>query len=270
MKSGTTSLHRYLGLHPQISMAVEKELNFFIAEANWTRGVDWYARHFSSNAPVRGESSPSYTHYPFFSGVPERMASVVPDTRLVYLVRDPIERIVSHYVHDVAEGHERRTLADALSDLDGNPYVAASRYAAQLQRYLACFPRSQILVIANEELRAERRATVRRVFEFLEVDPSFESCGFDRIEHRSSEKRRRSEVGQRLARSSLFRLVRRLPRGMRGRILRLIERPFSRSIERPLLDPTLRARLEGLLRDDARAIQELAGRRFPDWSLAAR
>lgn len=92
MKCGTSSLHYYLSLHPQISMSEPKELSFF-AE-NWPRGRDWYEAHFPEDLPIRGESSPNYMKHPAFPGVPERMVSLVPDAKLVYLVRDPIARIV--------------------------------------------------------------------------------------------------------------------------------------------------------------------------------
>jgi len=99
MKCATTSLHYYLNLHPQISMSEEKELDFFIHKNNWHKGIEWYKTNFTGNASVYGESSPNYTKYPFFNGVPERMHAVVPDAKLIYVVRDPIERIISHYIH---------------------------------------------------------------------------------------------------------------------------------------------------------------------------
>src|SRR3954453_13232385 len=71
-KCGTSGLHYYLGLHPEISMSRPKELNFFIEERNFSRGVDWYRRHFGPAARVGGESSPKYTAYPQHEGLPER------------------------------------------------------------------------------------------------------------------------------------------------------------------------------------------------------
>src|SRR6059058_6332030 len=63
-KCGTSGLHYYLSLHPEVSMSRPKELNFFIVERNWPRGTEWYAAHFEPRAIVRGESSPNYTAYP--------------------------------------------------------------------------------------------------------------------------------------------------------------------------------------------------------------
>src|SRR5213078_5271544 len=72
-KCGTSGLHYYLSLHPEVSMSRPKELNFFIVERNWPRGTEWYAAHFEPRANVRGESSPNYTAYPQHQGVAERM-----------------------------------------------------------------------------------------------------------------------------------------------------------------------------------------------------
>src|SRR5213078_3047078 len=106
-KCGTSGLHYYLSLHPEVSMSRPKELNYFIEERNWPRGVDWYRRHFDPRARVRGESSPNYTAYPQHEGVPKRMHSLLPDARLIYLVRDPLERIAAHWVHNYAKRRER-------------------------------------------------------------------------------------------------------------------------------------------------------------------
>ena len=73
LKCGTTSIHHYLGLHPEIQMSKPKELNFFVEELNWDLGLDWYASRFDDRFKVRGESSPHYTNLPRFDGVAERI-----------------------------------------------------------------------------------------------------------------------------------------------------------------------------------------------------
>ena len=120
-RCGTTSLHRYLGAHPEIFMAKSKELDFFVTELSWRKGRGWYEKQFRNGSRVRGESSPSYTAYPVHEGVAERMAALVPDAKLVYLVRDPIERTLSGYHHQRALALENRPLADALSDVEREP-----------------------------------------------------------------------------------------------------------------------------------------------------
>ena len=108
LKCGTTSIHHYLGLHPEIQMSKPKELNFFVGELNWDLGLDWYASRFDNRFKVRGESSPHYTNLPRFEGVAERIREHCPDARLLYMVRDPIKRILSHWVHATGAGYETR------------------------------------------------------------------------------------------------------------------------------------------------------------------
>jgi len=78
-------------------MTRRKELNFFIEEMEWPKGLKWYADQFESGAgrAIRGESYPHYTRSPISRSVPERMYAVIPDARLIYLLRDPMERITS-------------------------------------------------------------------------------------------------------------------------------------------------------------------------------
>ena len=179
LKCGTTSIHHYLGLHPEIHMSKPKELNFFVEELNWDLGLDWYRGRFDGRYPVRGESSPHYTNLPYFSGVPERIAEHVPDARLIYMVRDPISRILSHWAHAVGAGYETRPMEDALARAD-QTYVTRSRYWMQLQPYLEHFDRSQIEVITQEELQSDRKGTMRKAFRFAGVDEDFYSEQFER------------------------------------------------------------------------------------------
>jgi hypothetical protein len=263
MKCGTTSLHYYLDQHPDIAMSRQKELNFFSRDP-WERGVDWYAGQFDPGASIRGESSPSYTWYPMHRGVAERMHSIVPDAKLIYLVRDPIERIISHYLHDYSRGVEHRGLEDAVADPQNGRYVAVSKYSMQLEQYLAFFPRSSMLVLTHDELLHDRSQTMRQVFDFLEVDASFYDPKFERIRHRTSDRRRKTRLGRSLA--ALTPGVK-LPDWLSFQMQRLLPYPFSRSIERPVLDGPLRDRLTPELQDDVNRLRELTGKEFPSWCM---
>src|SRR3954464_5217249 len=131
-QGGTTSIHHYLGLHPEIQMSKPKELNFFVEEMNWDLGLDWYASRFDRAFRVRGESSPHYTNQPRFEGVAERIRENCPDARLIYMVRDPIKRILSHWVHATGAGYETGELVEVLTNPDTS-YMNRSKYWMQLQ-----------------------------------------------------------------------------------------------------------------------------------------
>lgn len=173
MKAGTTSLYHYLEAHPSVFMPPVKELDFFVERGNWGRGIDWYRRQFEGAAGFAavGEASTAYSKHPVVRGVPERVAMHVPGCRLVYVVRDPVERIASHYRHRWANGSERAPIEDAV--FRDPVYLACSRYAEQVRRYLDHFPREQLLVLTAEDLRHDRAATVGAVYRFLGVEPGF-------------------------------------------------------------------------------------------------
>lgn len=180
MKCATTALHAYVDAHPDVAMAWPKELNFFVGDeaphddwhrGNWHRGVDWYTQHFDPRAPVRGEASPAYTS-PSFPQAAERMAALVPDARLVYLVRDPVDRAVSQYRHHVAEGTERRPLANAVLD-PASQYLSRSRYHERLAPFLDRFPPERIALVLQEDLLARRRETLARLYRFAGVDDTY-------------------------------------------------------------------------------------------------
>jgi uncharacterized protein YndB with AHSA1/START domain len=185
MKCATTAVHCYLDAHPDVAMSDLKELNFFNGPertppgdvstwwrcGQWHRGLGWYARHFDADARVRGESSPAYTS-PSFPEVAARMAEVVPDARLVYLVRDPVDRAVSQYAHHRRDGDERRPLAEALLD-PHSQYVARSRYAERLRPHLEHRPADQVLVVVQEHLRDRPQEQLARLYDFVGVDPQW-------------------------------------------------------------------------------------------------
>jgi len=175
MKSGTTTLQQYLMRHPQVFMCTPKEPNFF--NDHWHRGVGWYERLFarSGTAIARGEASVRYTNFPADPECPARIASVVPEVRLLFLAREPVERIRSHYLHEVAALREHRPFATAMAE---NPiYLDYSRYAMQLQRYLDHFPREQLLILRAEELFRTPLEVLPEVYRFLGIDPSLEPPG---------------------------------------------------------------------------------------------
>ena len=268
MKSATTSLHYYLSLHPQIDMSREKELDFFVAEQNWKRGLSWYQSQFTGDAPVHGESSTRYTHHPFLAGVPERMHSVIPDAKLIYLLRDPVRRIISHWVHVYSSGVENRSFAEAVRNPRDNRYLAISKYYMQLEQFLRYYPETSILILTTEELHQHRQATMQRAFRFLGVDDTFSSPRFATFRQKSSYKRRKTRAGVLLSKvigTSNTGLIRHLPPQIRGKVDKLVYLPVSRTIKRPVLGPELQAQLIQALRTDVNGLREHTGEKFEAW-----
>jgi len=266
-KSGTTSLHSYLDAHPEVGMSQPKELNFFDHEDHLDR-LDWYLSHFDPGLPVRGESSPNYSKFPRLSGQPERMRSLIPDAKLIYMVREPIARTIAHWAHNVAANTESRPAEQAVLDPDPrNVYLCASSYATQVDRYLAHFPAERILVVDQHLLRHRRRETLRTVFGFLGVDVDFWSPDFDLELNPGSDQRRLLGIGDLLLRSPPAALLRRLPEGPRGRLRAIARRALSRQVAQPEASPAVRSHLERVLTPEAERLRELTGQSFETWSI---
>jgi hypothetical protein len=182
-KSGTTSLHGYLSQHPDVFMSEWKEPHFFSNPEFYEQGLDEYAKLFENagDARIRGESSTTYLQFPH---VIERIRASLPETRLIFVLRNPIDRIDSHYRWMVSLGLEDRPLRKALlADFGQSPsfsdrvggakfrfYFDESRYGAHLRRFLEGFDRSDVLVLSNEELQRDHVATLEKSARFLEID----------------------------------------------------------------------------------------------------
>ena len=191
-KSGTTSLYRYLLHHPDVVPARQKEVHFF--DRQFDRGPGHYRSFFPLRATlapipgvrsrrITGEASPSYLVDP---PVAERAAALVPDARLIAVLRDPVERAYSHYRHKVRNSLETLPFAEALDAeadrLAGNvpgvgpaealehfSYVTRGLYAAQLERWLAVFPREHLLVLDSQDLFVDPERVYQRVVDFLRL-----------------------------------------------------------------------------------------------------
>jgi hypothetical protein len=274
-KAGTTSFHHYLDQHPQIQMSAIKEPNFFVTprNAHYAKRVvgslDKYERLFDPTVGVRGEASTSYADYPRREGVPERIKELVPDAKLIYLVRDPIARTVSHYQHLVASEGERRSLREVLGDLS-DPYapcICPSLYASQLDRYLRHFPQERILVVDHAELLADRRSTLRGVCEFLEVDDGpLDALRFEDEFLKSSERRAYPPGFARFVGFAVAPRLQWLSPRVRRSLRSSVERVLPR-LQTSTLDGELRARLEQLYAGEVERLRALTGQTFPAWSV---
>ena len=269
-KCGTTSLHHYLGLHPEIAMASgpdSNEVHFFSWENRWRLGLDWYAGRFT-DAPVRGEVSPSYSEWPFRPWVPERIRDLLPDdVRFVYLVRDPIERLRSGWTYARAGGHEPRPFADALARLEDNRHVARSCYATQLERYLALFPQERFLVLDQHDLKHARDEALRRTFRFLGVDDRFVTPRFETELNVSEDARWLTPSGRRVVRVLHRTLGRRVTHAVATRVPARLPGLEQRSDPLPVVEGELRGRLVEQLAPEAARLRELTGEPFAGWSV---
>ena len=269
-KAGTTSLHHYLASHPEIEMTNPKEPHLLCGPPDYGDRLFVYARILVGDTAIRGEVSPGYSAYPFDAEVPDRIKEIVPEARLVYVVRDPVERAIAHYAEHVIQRVEDRSVAEALDpDNPESRYVAASRYATQAEAYLRRFAAERLLVVDSVDLRDRRRETLGRIFSHVGADPGYWDPAFE-IEHYSraddNTQRTRGEIA--LGRSALYRRALRplAPERLRRAVRLGTRRAFGRQVI-PAVDPEVRSRLADALAPEAERLRALTGEPFPTWSV---
>lgn len=152
MKSATSTLYQWLRARPDVHMAWPKETNYFAVPKWWEMGIEWYTGQFSEATPgqLAGEASVIYTSPQYADVAATRMAEAVPRARLIYIVREPIQRLRSHYRHEAQRHRETRSLLECLAE-PGNTYLGHSMYHSRLEPYLRVFPREQILVLRFDD-----------------------------------------------------------------------------------------------------------------------
>lgn len=256
-KAGTTSLHSYLATHPEIAMSSNKEPMCFV-RTDWTGQLARYRELFEVDRPVRGESSTAYSAYPWAPDVPDRVRATIPEARMIYLVRDPISRTLAQYAQNVWDRFPVKPFEELLEDLEDplNQPIWGSRYATQLERWTERFGADRVLVVDADDLRADRRSTMRRILGFLGVDADFVSPGWD-AEHNTADTHRvRSDLAGRLGRLEPW--VARVP---------IARRALTREVPKPTLTAAQRHRLEDVLRPEIERLREITGQRFAGWSI---
>ena len=263
-KAGSTSLYHYLRHHPRVFMPADKEPEYFLGGAAWENGLARYEALFADagDAIAVGEASVRYSVHPYRAGAPERIAAVVPSARLLYVVRDPVDRIVSQWMHNRRIYREDRPLVEAVRD---DRYLQVSRYGYQLERFLEHFPREQLLVVISERLRHQRAAELDRVFEFLGVEAGLELPAFaDELNTTHAQWMPRPGTRRLRAIRGAPRIARRIPASVARRARRLTHAPAVT----PALPESVRGELRALLREDVERLRSYVDVPFDGWGIA--
>lgn len=284
-KCGTTSLLNYLGQHPRIYLPWLQEPNFFssgvdakthrsskrpemdrhgVYRRHRARTLEQYVSLFQDSPPdaVMGECSPEYLRSPRASSA---IRSMLPNARLIAILRDPAERAFSDYQAFVRDGLEHDTFENAIRRTPGagpgHQYVYSGFYAAQLRPYLALFPRDQIKVFLFEDLAKHGARVLQETFAWLGVDPSFQpDIG---IVRNVSGRPRNAAV------ATAYRIRRRARPWLKPLVPSAVQRPVDAILTRGLLrghiSPEARAELVRTYRTDILELEQILGRDLSDW-----
>ncbi len=220
MKCATSTLHDQLDLQAGISMSDPKEPNFFSDGPNFAKGMGWYRSLFASMPAddLKGESSTHLTKYPVHPDAAERLHEALPNAKLIYVMRDPIDRIVSHYIHEWSQRTINVGINDAVRGHDR--LIAYSSYAMQIGKYMRLYDRSQILPVFFERLMDDPQREFERICAHIGYDSDSVWETEQKAQNTSHQRQRRHPALNAVLNIGLVQVARRtlMPEGLRNTI----------------------------------------------------
>jgi len=262
-KSGTTSLAHQLAEHSEICFCDIKEPGYFHQTDNWRAGLDAYHQLFSPRGnQLCGEASTMYTFLPEWQNTYRRLYEYNPDLKFIYMMRQPVERIVSHYSHNTVRNIEKDSPDKAIWD---NPvYIDRSRYNVQIRPFIEMFGKDNVHLVVFEEYIADQITVLKQIAAFLGINPAEFLKSDTSPKHKSTgEFYLKSSTLRTFTKSELFRKVRPfMPKDIRQPIRRL----FSKKLEqKPEFTPYLKQMIWRFLEDDVAGIEQLLNRSLSVW-----
>jgi hypothetical protein len=258
-RSGTSWIDKNLRAHPQIFMPEHKELHFF--DRHYERGIAYYEAFFSrcNGSQIAGEATPDYMHGVYSTqDIPRLIKKHLPNAKLIASLRNPVDRAYSRYWNSKAKYDRNINLSFEEKLKDRPEFIQEGFYFDQLKRFYELFPRENILVLLYDDLVADPRSFMRRIYEFLGVNADFES-GFESVTVNAAAGKRN------LAKSKVLWLVSRALSWMRMHSLaeRLRE---ANSVQQPPMSAATRKALVGIYREKNLQLQELINRDLGEWN----
>ena len=279
MRAGTTALHETLHGHPDIFMSHFKEPAYLadpaqlasdspiVSGAGYAANRARYLELFrdAGDAVYAGESSTHYTKLPRITGIPERMAALSPGARIVYLVRDPVDRTISHYRFAVARKTERRASIDALQ---GEPfYREVGDYDRQIGSYFEVFPAERIHLCVLEDLVSDPAGELGRLYAWLGIELPRDVTSMSRRNALTAtvSQARGPAVLHNIGQSRHYQRVAStlVPESARALARRWLNRTIAPDEVRT---PDVLAYLRGVHRPQVAALEHRFDRRFPAWT----
>jgi hypothetical protein len=263
-KAGTTSLYHYLDQHPQVCMSARKETSVFIDNRRLSWLDDNYYRHYDGE-PAVGEASAGNLGDP---DVPARIAEVLPNIKLIFVLRDPVERLYSHFtflqgVQSIDRDISFSSLIRSSSEWR-NTLIDLGRYYKHLTRYEEYFSRRQMLVLFFEDLTSDTSSVVERVYQFVEVDPSFQPDTGVRNRTREPQFPGLHRLLTRVWEASREHVDVYLANKMRP-IRQIVKRLVTKEANRRPMSTEDRAYLQNVYQEPNRKLEEWIGRNLSHW-----
>jgi hypothetical protein len=264
-KAGTTALSRYLAEHPNVLMSRPKETGFF--HADFDRGVDWFEQHFQHHRKESAVGEASVLTM-CSAEAPRRIHEVIPDAQLIFLLRNPVERLYSHYFYDLRCGH--LDPSTSFQDVIYEPrrprherMVRMGFYEEHLARFDPLFE-EQMLVLLTEDLKRRTRSTVQEALSFIGVDPSGAATTYETHNATQHLQHRGTYDALRTVWKPVQSTVEALLPTLTDQIRTLVRSALSTE-QRPPMPPNDRRYLRDLYADSIHNVEDRLGRDLSHW-----
>lgn len=269
MKSGTTTLADMLSQHPDICFSRKKEPHFFSKTGNWQLNIDDYkALYTPTEGQLCGEASTSYACYPEFNKTTYKsLYEFNPELKIIYIMRHPIDRMVSHYMHTYLRGYINSSFEEAV--MHHTSYVNRTRYFTQIKPYLECFGPERVFLLTFEEFLSDKQSVLQRMASFLEIDYSRMGDFKDVHSNKSIGSAKKSIKIDQLRSAQWTKQVRSLlPTTLKKNLYGLLHRLTVRTLdEKPSVSADLNKALWDLVMLDVLEIEKLMQRELTEWSI---
>ncbi|MEM7131339.1 MAG: sulfotransferase domain-containing protein [Chloroflexota bacterium] len=262
-KCGTTTLAAQLAAHPDVCFCKEKEPGFFNSHVDWEDKLDEYHSLYTpANGQICGEASTMYTFFPEVVDVHERLYRYNPALKLIYIMRNPVERAVSLYAHNVVRNIEKSAPEQAI--FKDPTYLNRSRYGMQIQPFIELFGRENVLLLVFEEYIADQNSALAQVADFLNISVNGFNNQDDSHNHKSvGVPYLKYEFVRQITSTDLFQSLRTyVPQNIRYSLRSYVSNTLE---EKPEFSPPLRQAMRRFVDDDINAIERLLERKIPAW-----
>lgn len=261
-KCATTRLAQQLGNHPEICFCKIKEPKFFNNNQNWKDSLEQYHSLYSpALGQICGEASTMYSSLPEWQRTHSRLYAYNPNLKLIYIMRQPVERVISFYAHQLIR---REVKGPPENIVFANPsYINRSRYGVQIRPYLELFPRENILLLLFEEYVRDQVKVLNQIAEFLGVS----SNGFQNIDAYP----KHSSIGEGIIKPPFLNIVTTSPvqallKWIPSSTRKDIRPYFAIALEKkPEFSQILKETIWRFVEDDVVAIEEILGHRLDIW-----